>query len=78
MNGSDPVPCHKYIYMVFWSMRSPILNSDMAEYRPRVIFYGEDEVHDSGHEIFEEAGVPEEWIVTFSAIFVRRRLRITL
>ena len=67
MNGSDPVPCHKYIYMALWSMRSHILNSDMAEYRPRVIFYVEDEVHDSGHEIFEEAGVPEDWIVTFSA-----------
>lgn len=57
----------RYVNMALWSMRSHMLNSDMRDYMPTVVFHVEDKLYDSTKHFFGEAGVPDENIVVFSS-----------
>lgn len=54
-----------FIPMAIWSMRSLILNSDIGEYKPTPIFHIDQRLWDMGKEVFQEAGVPEEYIIVY-------------
>ena len=56
---------HKFVYMALWSMRSHMLNSDMREYQPSIVFHIEDALYETAQPIFEKAGIPEECVVVF-------------
>ena len=54
-----------FMPMILWSMRSLILNSDMRDYKPSLVFHCDQRLYDMGKEVFEESGVPEECIVVY-------------
>ena len=62
------------VRLALWSMRSHMLNSDMRDYQPSIVFHVEDALYQSASSIFDTAGVPPEYIVTFPSNIVPTRL----
>ena len=60
-----PPISHKFVHMAMWSMRSHMLNSDMKEYKPSVVFHIEEQLFETARPIFEQASVPPENIIVF-------------
>ena len=65
MNDDLPELSHKFIHLGLWSMRSHMLNTDMCEYKPSVIFHIEDRLYQVSKHVFDEAGVPTDNIIVF-------------
>ncbi len=65
--ANHPPVSLKYVIMALWSMRSHMLNSDMRDYKPTIVFHIEDVLYyEYAKPIFETAGVPNEYIIVFS------------
>ena len=54
-----------FIPMILWSMRSLIVNSDAKVYKPTPIFHCDQRLWDMGKEVFQEAGVPEDYVIVY-------------
>lgn len=61
---------HEFVYEGLWSMRSRVLNSDVGVFKPQIVFHIEDVLYDTAKPIFEEAGIPEDWIIVFPSDIV--------
>ncbi len=69
-----PPISHKFVYMAIWSMRSHMLNSDMKDYEPSIVFHIEDVLYETAKPIFDTAGIPAECIITFPTDLVTTSL----
>ena len=63
-----------FIPMILWSMRSLILNSDVQNYKPSIIFRCDQRLWDMGKEVFEKSGVPKECIIVYDPNLVPTEL----
>ena len=62
------------VRVALWSMRSHMLNTDMRDYRPTVIFHVESALYKTARPIFEQAGVPPDNIIVFPSGIVPSNL----
>ena len=60
-----PALSHKFIHLALWSMRWHMLNTDMCDYKPTVIFHIEDRLYRHSEHIFDQAGIPSDNIIVF-------------
>ena len=55
----------KYVHMALWGMRSHMLNSDMRDYQPTVVFHVDSAFNDWVQPILTAAGVPRENVIVY-------------
>lgn len=62
------------VRVALWSMRSHMLNTDMRDRQPTVIFHVESDLYETARPIFERAGVAPENIIVFPSGIVPSEL----
>ena len=63
------------VRLALWSMRSHILNADIQQFKPTIIFHIEDALYKNTCSLFDQAHIPKENIIIFPSDLIPTNIR---